>query len=258
MLCTADDLIHTCCSGLWQDNSVVRDLFIPALPWSMNLWHSHTLVEHLKTECRHHPRSAVAYYYCSVNDNASCLDVLVSFLDQLVLQADTIPERTRVMFSEEKTRPRQSLTLNMLMTVFREAFANFDVVYILLDALDEFSDLKTLMKQLAALQLSQAPQLHLLFTSQPHPHHVTATVDALLVPDANRIGIAEHGGDIPIYIDRFLRESADLQKFLPIFPDMYDTIKEILQTNADNSFVFIQVSEIRRDITWYEPGSAGW
>lgn len=208
----------------------------------MNVQHSHTLVEHLRMECRDHPRSAVAYCYCSVNDNASCLDVLVSFLDQLVSQADTIPERIRVMYSEEKTRPRKFLTLDIAMTVFREAFANFDVVYVLLDALDEFSDLKTLMKQLATLQLSKAPQLHLLFTSQPHPHYVIAAVNALSVPNANRIDISEHGGDIPAYVNRFLHESADLQKFLPIFPDMYDAIREILQTKADKSFVFIQIS----------------
>lgn len=203
---------------------------------------SHSLVEHLQTECRNHQQSAVVYYYCTFNDNVSCLDVLASFLDQLVLQAYTISHGTRQLFSKEKTRSRKSLTLDIVLAAFQEALTSFDVVYILVDALDEFSDLKTLMKQLAELQRSQAPQLRLLFTSQPHPHHVTVTVNDMSIPNANRINITEHDSDIPTYIHRFLHESVDLREFISDFPDLYEHIREKLLTKAENSFVLLSFS----------------
>jgi hypothetical protein len=183
----------------------------------------------------------VVYYYCTFNENASSLDVVASLLDQIVSQADTIPDGTRRLYSEENTRPRKSLTLDIMMTAFREAFAKLDLIYVLVDALDEFSDLKTLMKQLAALHRLQAPQLHLLFTSQPYPHHVTVTVDDLSIPNANRINVAVYDGDIPTYIDRFLRESVDLGKFVPDFPSLHEDIRDTLLAKAENSFVLLSL-----------------
>jgi hypothetical protein len=123
------------------------------------------------------------------------------------------------------------------MTAFREAFSKFDLIYVLIDALDEFSDLKTLLKQLAALQQWHTPQLRLLCTSQPHSHQVNATVHDLSIPDFNRVNVAEHGGDIVTYIDRFLQESVDLRKLIPDFPDVYKDIRRTLLAQADNSSV---------------------
>jgi hypothetical protein len=202
---------------------------------------SHKLVEYLKTVCKESRRSPLVYYYCSGGDNSSCLDVLASFLDQLVWQAETIPSGTRVMYAEEKKRPRKELTLDIIMTAFREALTSFDAVYILVDALDEFSGLKTLMKQLEAIQQWQVPQLRLLITSQPHKLAVIDTVNALPIPRVNRINIAEDSEDISAYINRFLHESVDLRKFLPDFPDLYEDIRATLQTKANNSFVFLHL-----------------
>lgn len=150
------------------------------------------------------------YHYCSFQETAiTCLDILASLVDQLLRAEGPLSNETIMLFNRECRRSRQSSDVTTLSEFLKQLLEIFAHVYLLIDALDEFSHLDDLVELLDLMHGWNLPQLHILLTSQRHDGTIIDYVDHSILP-RDQIDVASSGmdADIRFHIRRALEQTS--------------------------------------------------
>jgi hypothetical protein len=109
--------------------------------------------------------------------------------------------------------------------ILSSVVADYSKVYIVIDALDEYSDTKrhTLVKHLAALK----PNINLLFTSRPH------ITPEMFFPNTPALEIRATEKDIRRYLDAQIQNSFRLSKHVQSRPELHQEIENQIIGNVD-------------------------
>jgi hypothetical protein len=155
--------------------------------------------------CKSNPSSAFAYFFFDGRDGQKCLqrvDSLIrSLIEQFAAPYEGIPVTLANLYQSchnGRSQPSVESLQSILFTIL-EAFGD---VYIVLDALDECTERKDLLKWIKQMTSWKRSKLHLLTTSRPEED--IAKHLRLLDPDYVYIkqNLVTH--DIEMYIDCIL------------------------------------------------------
>ena len=126
---------------------------------------SSTIIEDVLTQYENRPGIAVAYLYFDFNDieKQGLYNLVCSLLAQLSRQSRCLSKRMKDLYEGSKGQSRP--TLERGQKTLLGLLAEFDHVYILLDALDEMTECRELETFLKSMRTSYS-QLHTLATSR--------------------------------------------------------------------------------------------
>ncbi|KAH7020559.1 hypothetical protein EDB80DRAFT_677481 [Ilyonectria destructans] len=134
-----------------------QTLFCPGIPGAGKTMIAAIAIEHLRRQFGSDPRVALAYIYCSFNqeDIQKTENLLSSLLRQLARQSPMLPESVRSLYERHK-RHNTRAALDEVSHALSSVAAQYSRVYVVMDALDECqtSDYERtkLLKELFALQ----------------------------------------------------------------------------------------------------------
>ena len=171
---------------------------------------------------------ALAYFYLDFNDRKGSRvePLLRSIIAQLSTQKSETSPSLDKLFDQNKDGANQP-TLKDLFIVLSCMVSEFSVVYIILDALDECSELDEMLQMLRDIHLWGAENLHILVTSRQLPEIENSLSE--IVSD----GLCLHGPcvdqDILLYIVERLKNDPKLAKWPP---EVRDEIRITLSRGA--------------------------
>ena len=149
--------------------------------------------------CETNPSSAFAYFFFDGRDGQRGLQLVDSLIRSLIVQFAApyggIPATLAKLYlscHDGKSQPSMQSLQSVLLTILE----SFDEIYIVLDALDECTEKKGLLKWIKQMTSWKRSKLHLLATSRPEediakhlrlldPDHVYIKQD-LIIPDVER------------------------------------------------------------------------
>jgi hypothetical protein len=128
-------------------------------------------------------KHAVAYWYCDSRDSpAPTLGTfVVSLLQQLARQSHKFPRNLMDLYESNKYQPVDSLPVGLLKTAISDLISATGIVYLFIDALDEFSSEGTedLLSFLSMLHDINWPGLHIAVASQPQYFVLSSQLQAM-------------------------------------------------------------------------------
>lgn len=158
-----------------------QTLFCPGIPGAGKTMIAAIAIEHLRRQFGSDPRVALAYIYCSFNqeDIQKTENLLSSLLRQLARQSPMLPESVRSLYERHK-RHNTTAALDEVSHALSSVAAQYSRVYVVMDALDECqtSDYERtkLLKELFALQNQDSTNVSILTTCRP-THSVASFFD---------------------------------------------------------------------------------
>jgi hypothetical protein len=155
--------------------------------------------------CEAHPSSAFAYFFFDGRDGQRGLQLVDSLIRSLIAQFAApyggIPATLAKLYKschDGRSQPSVQSLQSVLLTILE----SFDNIYIVLDALDECTERKDLLKWIKEMTSWRKGKLHLLSTSRPEED--IAKHLRLLDPDHVYIKQDLVTHDIEMYIDCIL------------------------------------------------------
>ena len=148
---------------------------------------------------------ATVYFYFDFNDKEKqkTENLLSSLITQLSDQSSQLPKSVEELYErsqKEKARP----TLDGLQKTLISLFSLFNQVYVHLDALDESTDRKQLLKLLSYIWKTSSAHLHILVTSRKERDLESALNS--MTTECIGIESAEVDVDIKSYVEHQLGE----------------------------------------------------
>ena len=204
-------------------------LFLPGVPGTGKTFLSAIIIDNI-------PKSAgtgLCYYYCDYNRAIyeQLCNTLTWFLRQLA--HDTIPLSMKSMF-EKHYRDRSRPTLQSIREALLSVINDFETVWIVVDALDEYSDASQTFEFVQELlNLNKAAKVNVLVTSRPIPdisNHFT---------HGTTLEVRARDGDMSSYIDANIRT---LPKFVTQDLDLQKEIKDSIIKIADGIFLLVALN----------------
>ena len=157
---------------------------------------------------------ACAYFFFDGRDGQRGLQLVDSLIRSLIVQFAAsyggIPATLAKLYEschDGKSQPSVQSLQSVLLTILE----SFDEIYIVLDALDECTDKKGLLKWIKQMTSWKRSKLHLLATSRPEED--IAKHLRLLDPDHVYIEQDLVTHDIEIYIDRILDDQDSCEQW---------------------------------------------
>ena len=128
---------------------------------------SSTVIEEVKNRCKENPGFALAYFYFDFTDLAKqkTSSLIRSFLTQLSSQLFVYPDVLVKLHAACHGGSQQASTSD-LVKALKSVIGNFHHVYFIIDALDECTDQKELLKVLREIADWKLHNLHVLATSR--------------------------------------------------------------------------------------------
>ena len=128
---------------------------------------SSTVIEEVKNRCKENPGFALAYFYFDFTDLAKqkTSSLIRSFLTQLSSQLFVFPDVLVKLHAACHGGSQQASTSD-LVKALKSVIGNFHHVYFIIDALDECTDQKELLKVLREIADWKLHNLHVLATSR--------------------------------------------------------------------------------------------
>lgn len=155
-----------------------QTLFCPGIPGAGKTVMAATIIEHLESALTDDSKAVVAYIYCSYQPKTEqSIECMVQvLLRQVTAKNSKIPhniQRLHDQYSQGSTRP----PLKKLLTELCESFKQYDRVFVVLDAVDEYyvsnyESHQMLMSELA--QIQETTPINILMTSRFSNTHATA------------------------------------------------------------------------------------
>ena len=129
---------------------------------------SSTVIEDAKNQCKENPGFALAYFYFDYTDFAKqkTSSFIRSLLTQLSSQLPVCPDELLKLHAACQGGSQQPSTSD-LMKALKSIIGNFLHVYFIIDALDECTDQKELLKVLTEISDWKLHNSHVLATSRP-------------------------------------------------------------------------------------------
>ena len=197
-----------------------------------SLLYSASIIEDLVLLCDQNPRVACAYYFFDGRDGQKELQTVASLIRSLIRQFSTpyggLPATLTKLFHSCHDGGSQPAVKSLQATLIHILEA-FDDVYIVLDALDECSERRDLLKWITEMICLGKDKLHLLATSRPEEDIVMHLLSlnpghVCMEPELVKWDIAK-------YIDSILDEKNQWSN------DTKATIKSTLLEHAGGMYV---------------------
>jgi hypothetical protein len=186
---------------------------------------SSSIIEDLSRQSQVQKSTAIAYYYFDFNDEGKRdVDSLIrALLTQLLPQCPDDASCLTLLDAASSRSPRID-TLSRALQSFIRTFKN---IHIVIDALDECSEVEELMKFIEEICGWDLAQLHLLATSRQLPQ----IEEAIMGCASDHIYLRESRtrADIAMFIDHRLKTDQKFQKWPE---DIREEIQNALSTGA--------------------------
>ena len=186
------------------------------------------MIEDLAASCRDKPKSLLLYFYFDFNDPQK--QELNMFLRSMMSQIACQQERVSVSLSglyERCDQGGRQPARELLITTLRDNLRDSPETFIVLDALDECTELQTLLNVIEMISEWQIPSLHLVCASRRERQIVEAFSQLHVVETS--IQNKQVDADIGLLVDDQLEHDAQLRQW----PS--DIKKEIKTALADGS-----------------------
>ena len=161
----------------------------------------------------------IAYVYCSYEDTGreTAVNLLSTIVRQLLPQSSANVVGVLDLFqghAKQKTRP----TLSEVQDLFRAAVRGFNRTYVVVNALDECTDIDGNRETFVTELTSHLPNVSLLLDSRPLPHLESR------LPNATRIELQAHDEDIIEYVKERVALSQRIHSHMQKDPKILQTI----------------------------------
>ena len=161
----------------------------------------------------------IAYIYCSYKDpgRENAVNLLSTILQQLLLQSSANVSGVLELFqahTKQKTRP----TLSEVRDLLRITIRDFNRTYVVIDALDECSDIDENRETFITELKSLLPYVSLLLVSRPLPYLESR------LPNATQIELRAHDEDIIEYVKERVALSQRMHGHMQKDPKLLQTI----------------------------------
>lgn len=194
---------------------------------------SSTVIARVLQECDIDSKMAVAYFYFDFNDleKQRSDNMMRSLVTQLSAQSTKHLKELESLFSSCNNGQRQPDS-QRLPLVLKEIIEVSDKTYIIIDALDECSNMEELQENIGEIQRWGLPQLHMLLTSR-RLMDIEEMIDPL-TDDEDRICIqsALVDADIRTYVHERLQIDRRFKRWRSK-PHVQEEIKMELMKKAD-------------------------
>ena len=193
------------------------------------------IINHL--QCSNNQESiGTAYIYCNYKDKEreTALNLMSTILQQFLLQPSANAEGLLNLFqghAKQKTRP----TLSEVQNLLRLAIRGFNRAYIVVDALDECTEINENRETFVAELTSLLPDVSLLLTSRPLPHLERQ------LPNALQIELQAHNEDIIEYIKERAALSQKMRGHMQKDPKILQTIISKILEKAKGMFLMARL-----------------
>ncbi|KAE9371550.1 hypothetical protein N431DRAFT_484077 [Stipitochalara longipes BDJ] len=194
-----------------------------------------TIIDKLSMCSEAVPGTVLSYFYFDFNDseNSKSESLIRSLIVQLIgkmTSTFSIMEKTFAKYQDGAFQPR----MTDLLAVLAEILLDFNNVYVVIDALDECTDLDQVLELLTNMQSWSMDHLHILVTSRLLPD----IREALLALTTSVIPLDESliDADILLFITHRLETDRSLAKW-PL--DVRDLIQSTLSHGAGGMFRWV-------------------
>jgi hypothetical protein len=185
---------------------------------------SSTVIEELSTRCQSSSTTALAYFYFDFNEpKKSKADAFVrSIITQLLFQNTAAFIPIEKLFKQNNDGAFQP-TLQDLLSALSQMVSGFGGVYLVIDALDESTELEDMLKLISDIRSWDEDHMHIIVTSR-----LESKIEDLLSTAAtaslclDEFVMAE---DLSFYIASQLKEDSKLARWPP---DVQETIRHSL------------------------------
>jgi hypothetical protein len=170
---------------------------------------SSTIVQHFKEYCKSPPDHGCAYFYFTFRDPSkqTCEALLKSLVIQLASQTTQPDVELEKLYAQYHPSKPQ---LESLVSTLRHLISGFTEVYVIIDALDECTEVEKLLKTVQAFSDWEIPGLHLLATSRPEK----VIKDVLNRPDICNIPMDnKFENDIRVHVRAQLQVDLSLKRW---------------------------------------------
>lgn len=168
------------------------------------------IIEDLQKYCNNDPAKSLAFFFFDFNDNEkqSPRSMLKSLLSQFLRRFTSVPEMVQSLYAACGNGRREA-SQEQLLQALRDTIEMIPAPFVVLDALDECSDWKTLLDILTEMQSWGASALRVLLTSRREIVIEEALED--IIKSENTICLKSHlvDKDIETYVhERLVREKS--------------------------------------------------
>ena len=172
------------------------------------------IIEDVACHCETNPSSAFAYFFFDGRDGQRGLQLVDSLVRSLIAQFAApyggIPATLAKLYQSSHDG-RSQPSMESLQSVLLNILESFDDIYIVLDALDECTERKDLLKWIKQMTSWKKSKLHLLTTSRPEEE--IAKQLRLLDPDHVYIKQDLVTHDIEMHIDSVLDDEDSFDRW---------------------------------------------
>ena len=171
---------------------------------------SSTVIEEIKIHCKENPGFALAYFYFDFTDLAKqkTSSLIRSFLTQLSSQLPVCPDVLLKLYAACQDGSQQASTSD-LMKALKSIIGNFRHVYFIIDALDECTDQKELLKVLTEISDWKLHNSHVLATSR-HKRYIKEGLTQIITSETN-VDSVQVDEDIRCYLRSILENDDRFQ-----------------------------------------------
>lgn len=162
--------------------------------------------------CKPLQQVALVFFYFDFNDTKkrNFGSLIRSLITQLCSKCDTIPEVFLELYRSH-INTSQGVDDDVLVEAFRELVQSFRGVYIVLDALDESSEYKEVLRFIENVQDWSLSQIHFLVTSRQWAEIEDSF--ELMIPDRICLQDSQANKDVVIYIEETIANDKIMAKW---------------------------------------------
>jgi len=185
-------------------------LWLHGIPGSGKTVLCSTVIEHIKCECEGDANLEYAYFYFDFNSamKQEVTGLLRSILAQLAYRKQVLPEEIWELYQQcgqGRQQPNAALLLSALLSLLKSSSRT----YLIIDALDECSELDDLLKLISLIRNDCPNQVNLLATSRREQEIVLNLGE--LAGSIIDIQCTMNDNDIELYIHAILKEDPTLK-----------------------------------------------
>jgi hypothetical protein len=127
---------------------------------------SSSIVQHFREYCKSRPDHRCAYFYFTFRDPSkqTCESLVKSLITQLSSQIKQLDVELEKLYSESHLSNPQ---FEPLISTLHHLISSFTEIYVIIDALDECTEVEKLLSTVQTISNWGIPGLHLLTTSRP-------------------------------------------------------------------------------------------
>jgi hypothetical protein len=209
-------------TGLWFTKSDIYrkwkteacSVWLHGIPGCGKTILSSTVLEDVLQCANHDPGTVVAYFYFDFSDpqKQDPESMIRSFVCQLSQQFIKIPPDLDELYTSCENGYRQPSPIKLFKTL-RQMIEDFPRTYIIIDALDESSNRRELMKTVTNMLGWKLQGLHVIFTSRKEGDIMRTLERNISYENIVCLQKKEVNEDIQVYVRKRLSEDESLQKW---------------------------------------------